>query len=53
MEIYLVLTPEYEGSPFDRSLSVYDEIATVFFISEVNAETVVTSVEQFEERSCI
>ena len=48
-----MLTPEYEGSPLDRSLSVYDEIATVFFISEINAETLVETIEQFEEQTCI
>ena len=53
MEIYLVLTPEYEGNPLDKSLDVYDEIATVFFISEVTTETLITTVEKFEEGNCI
>ncbi len=53
LEIYLVLTPEYEGNPLDRSLAVYDEIAEVFFISEVNSETLITIVENFEEGNCI
>ena len=53
LEIYLVLTPEYEGSPFDKSLEVYDEIAEVFFISEVNTDTLITVVEKFEEGNCI
>jgi len=53
LEIYLVLTPEYEGSPLDRSLAVYDEIAEVFFISEVNSETLITIVENFEEGNCL
>ena len=53
LEIYLVLTPEYEGNPLDRSLAVYDEIAEVFFISEVNSETLITIVESFEEGNCI
>ena len=53
MEIFLVLTPEYEGSPFDKSLGVYDEIADVFFISEVTTDTLLTLVEDFEESNCI
>ena len=53
MEIFLVLTPEYEGNPRDKSLGVYDEIATVFFISEVGADNLLTSVEEFEEGNCL
>ena len=52
-EVYLVLTPEYEGHPRDKSLGVYDEVATVFFISEVGADSLLSSVEEFEEGNCI
>jgi len=53
LEIFLVLTPEYEGNPRDKSLGVYDEISTVFFISEIGAEALLQSVEEFEEGNCI
>ena len=53
LEVYLVLTPEYEGHPRDKSLGVYDEVATVFFISEVGADSLLSSVEEFEEGNCI
>jgi len=47
------LTPEYEGNPRDKSLGVYDEVATVFFISEVGADSLLSSVEEFEEGNCL
>lgn len=53
LEIFLVLTPEYEGNPRDKSLRVYDEVATVFFISEVGADSLLSSVEEFEEGNCL
>ena len=53
LEIFLVLTPEYEGNPRDKSLGVYDEVATVFFISEVGADSLLSSVEEFEEGNCL
>ena len=53
LEVYLVLTPEYEGNPRDKSLGVYDEVATVFFISEVGADSLLSSVEEFEEGNCL
>jgi len=53
LEIYLVMTPEYEGNPRDKSLGVYDEVATVFFISEVGADSLLSSVEEFEDGNCL
>lgn len=53
IEIYIVLTPIYEGWPNDKSLDVYDEVAEVFFINEVGADTLIGRVEEFEEGNCI
>ena len=52
-EIYIVLTPIYEGYPNDKSLQVYDEVAEVFFINEVGADQFLGKVEEFEEKNCI
>ena len=52
-EIYIVLTPVFEGWPNDKSLVVYDEIAEVFFIDEVGADAFLGRVEEFEESNCI
>ena len=52
-EIYIVLTPVFEGWPNDKSLVVYDEIAEVFFIDEVGADAFLGKVEEFEESNCI
>ncbi len=52
--IYIVLTPIFEGFPNDPSLDTYAEVADqVFFISEVGAETFLTSVEEFEVSNCL
>ena len=52
-EIFIVLTPDYEGRRNDRSIGVYDQIAQVYIIAEVGAETFLGSVEEFEEGNCI
>lgn len=53
LTIYIVLTPEYEGWPNDKSLVVYAEIAEVFFINEVGADAFLGQVEEFEEGNCL
>ena len=53
LEIYIVLTPEYEGYPNAPSLGVYDRLGKVFFISEVGADSLIQSVEEFEEGNCV
>ena len=35
LEIYIVLTPEYEGHPRDPSLGLFSRVGKVFFIDEV------------------
>ena len=52
-EIFIVLTPDYEGEVDDDSIKAYEEIAQVYNISEVGAETFLGDVEQFEKRHCI
>ena len=49
----MVLTPEYEGRATDRSLGIYDEIANVFFIEEVTTDTLLATIEEFEEGHCL
>lgn len=53
IEIYIVLTPIYEGWPNDKSLDIYDQVAEVFFINEVGADQFLGKVEEFEEGNCI
>jgi len=53
IEIFIVLTPIYEGWPNDRSLKVFSEVAEVFFINEVGADAFLGKVESFEEQNCI
>ena len=53
LEIYIVLTPEYEGFPNAPSLDVYARIGVVFKIDEVGADSLIQSVEEFEEGNCV
>jgi len=52
-EVYIVLTPEYEGRPNGKSLPVYYRMGQVFPISEVGADSFLERVEQFEEGNCL
>ena len=53
LEIYIVLTPEYEGKPNDESLRVYHEISEVFNIANVGADTLLSRVQAYEEENCL
>ena len=53
LEIYIVLTPEYEGKPHDESLRVYHEISEVFNIIDVGADTLISRVQSYEEENCL
>jgi len=53
LEVYIVLTPEYEGRPNDPSLAMFSRLGRVFFIDEVGADSLIQSVEEFEEGNCI
>jgi len=53
LQVFIVLTPVYEGWPNDKSLLVFDEVAEVFFINEVGADAFLGKVEEFEEGNCL
>jgi hypothetical protein len=53
LEIYIVLTPDYEGRRGDESLKVYREMSEVFNIANVGADTLISRVQQYEEGNCI
>ena len=53
IEIFIVLTPIYEGFPGDRSIKVFNEVSQVFPINEVGADMFLQTVEEFEEENCI
>merc|ERR1711962_456817 len=52
-EVYIVLTPEYEGKPNGKSLPAYSRMGKVFLISEVGADNFLQTVEEFEEGNCL
>lgn len=53
LEIYIVLTPDYEGRPNDDSLRVYHDISEVYNIAEVGADTLISRVQAFETENCL
>jgi hypothetical protein len=53
LEIYIVLTPDYEGRKDDKSFAVYHEISEVFNIADVGADTLLSRVQKYEEENCI
>ena len=53
LEIYIVLTPDYEGRRNDESLRVYREMSEVFNIANVGADTLISRVQQYEEGNCL
>jgi len=52
-EVFIVLTPEYEGKKNGKSLPVYNRLGKVFLISDVGADQFLGSVEEYEETNCI
>jgi len=52
-EVFIVLTPAYEGKPKDKSLPTYYNMGKVFLISEVGADSFLQVVEAFEEGNCL
>merc|ERR1740128_1378773 len=52
-EVYIVLTPEYEGRANGKSLPVYNRLGKVFEISQVGADSFLQKVEEFEEGNCL
>ena len=53
IEIFIVLTPIYEGRRGDKSLEIFNEVSQVFQINEVGADMFLQTVEEFEEANCI
>ena len=53
IEIFIVLTPIYEGRARDKSLEVFNEVSQVFQINEVGADMFLQTVEEFEESNCL
>jgi len=52
-EVFIVLTPEFEGRANGKSLPLYSRLGKVFLISDVGAESFLTQVEEYEENNCV
>jgi hypothetical protein len=52
-EVFIVLTPEYEGRQNGKSLPVYNRLGKVFLISQVGADSFLKNVEEYEESNCL
>jgi len=53
IEVFIVLTPIFEGWLNGPSLPAFHRMGKVFLISEVGAEIFLRRVEQFEEEHCV
>jgi len=53
IEVFIVLTPAYEGKFNGPSLPSYGRMGKVFLINEVGADSFLRNVEEFEETNCI
>ena len=52
-EVYIVLTPAYEGRFNGPDLPAYGRMGEVFLINEVGADSFLRDVEVFEESNCL
>jgi len=52
-EVFIVLTPAYEGRLNGPSLPAFGRMGKVFLINEVGADSFLRDVEQFEESNCL
>ena len=52
-EVFIVLTPVYEGKLNGPSLPAYGRMGKVFLINEVGADSFLRDVEVFEETNCV
>lgn len=52
-EVFIVLTPAYEGKFNGPSLPTYGRMGKVFLIDEVGADSFLKTVETFEETNCL
>merc|ERR1712106_563856 len=53
IEVFIVLTPAYEGRFNGKSLPSYGRMGKVFLINEVGADSFLRDVEVFEESNCV
>ena len=53
IEVFIVLTPAYEGRFNGKSLPSYGRMGKVFLINEVGADSFLRDVEVFEESNCL
>ena len=53
IEVFIVLTPAYEGRFRGPSLPAYGRMGKVFLINEVGADSFLRDVEVFEENNCV
>merc|ERR1711899_390998 len=52
-EVYIVLTPAYEGKITGKSLPSYGRMGQVFLINEVGSDIFLKKVQQFETSNCL
>jgi len=52
-EVFIVLTPAYEGRLNGPSLPAFGRMGKVFLINEVGADSFLADVEEFEESNCL
>merc|ERR1740129_1947736 len=53
IEVFIVLTPTYEGRFNGPDLPAYGRMGKVFLINEVGADSFLRDVEVFEESNCV
>jgi len=52
-EVYIVLTPAFEGKITGKSLPAYGRMGQVFLINEVGSDIFLQKVQQFETSNCL
>jgi len=52
-EVFIVLTPDYEGRLGDKSITTYQEISEVFRIADVGSDSFLGAVNKFETENCV
>ena len=52
-EVYIVLTPAFEGRLNGKSLPTYGRMGQVFLINEVGSDIFLQKVQQFEAGNCL
>jgi len=52
-EVYIVLTPAFEGRLNGKSLPTYGRLGQVFLINEVGSDIFLQKVQEFETNTCL